>query len=168
MAPVSVDWPDVYEAWSAGEPPEAIAQRHGIQARTVRIRCGWVDHHFPPADAARMRALVGALAVRALEAAGAGDLDAAERLGRIIAPLSRILNQLETRPMKPDKPSRSRTRTSQTGTPSRDATEQSALPGSDEHKQLVAELEARLDALARSIEQSAHSGGREGGPDGPG
>lgn len=168
MTPINERWPAIYQAWRAGEAPETIARRHGMNLRTVKERCSWVDTHFPPAGTVRMRALIGALAVRALEAASAGDLDAAERLGRIIASVNRILSQLETHAMKPDHPSPSRTGPSAKRTARSDARAQAAQPGSDEHKQLVAELEVRLDALARSIEQSAHSGRGADGQEGPG
>jgi len=163
MTPINVRWPAIYQAWAAGEAPEVIAQRHGIKLRTVKERCSWVDTHFPPASTARMRSLAGALAVKALEAASADDFAMAERLIRIITAIGRIQSQLEGERMKPDQPDLSKPRSSKQGTPPRDATEQYAVPGSAEHKQLVAELEDRLDALARSIEQSAHPGRGKGG-----
>lgn len=163
MTPINERWAAIYEAWTAGEAPEVIAQRHGIQLRTVKERCSWVDTHFPPPEAARMRSLAGALTVKALEAAAADDLATAERLTRILTAYGRIANQLEGKRMNPDDPDAPKARSLKKGTPPRDAPEQYARPGSAEHKQLVSELEARLDALARSIEQGAHPGRGAGG-----
>lgn len=162
MTPISERWPAIYQAWRAGEAPETIARRHGIKLRTVKERCSWVDTHFPPASTARMRALAGALAVKALEAASADDFATAERLIRIITAIGRIQSQLEGKPMKPDQPDLSKPRSSKQGTPSRDAPEY-ARPGSAEHKQLVSEFEARLDALSRSIGMGPYPGGGAGG-----
>lgn len=160
------DWPAIYADWRRGDSAQVLADRYGLTPLTVSRRCVWVEHFFPDTQMAPRLSGIDALVQQALDAAASGDWALAERIVRLAAGIARVIilkeeQLMKTRPSTPQDNDKDRTQT-------RDATQQAAMPGSEEHKQLVAELELRLDALARSIEQRAHSGGGADGQEGSG
>lgn len=151
---VRADWPAIYADWRRGDSREVLAERYGLTPLTVSRRCAWVDHFFPHTEMAPRLSGIDALIQQALDAAASGDWTLAERIVRLVTGIARAIILKEEQLMK----TLSSTAQDKDRTPARDATGQYARPGSEEHKQLVSELEDRLDALARSIEQSAHPG----------
>ncbi|KAA5805276.1 hypothetical protein F1654_04660 [Alkalicaulis satelles] len=152
------DWEAIYRAWLSGEAPEALARRHGVKPATIKQRCGWLDKVFPPSESGRLMARALRLIEQALDAAEAGDWKRAGRILAFVNTLTGRLAQLEKQTM-----TRHSRKAAETRTASRDAPEHHARPGSAEHKQLVAEFEARLDALSRSIGMGPYRAGGEGG-----
>jgi len=157
---VRADWPAIYADWRRGDSPVVLAERYRLKRLTIMRRCAWVDHFFPYTEMAPRLSGIDALIQQALDAAAAGDWMLAERIVRLVTGIARAIILKEEQLMK----TRISKAQDKDRTPARDATEQFAVPGSEEHKRLVAELEDRLDALSRSIEQSVHPGrgaGRE-------
>lgn len=161
---VRADWPAIHADWRRGDSPQVLAERYGLEVLTIKRRCAWVDHFFPYTETAPRLSGIDALIQQALDAAAAGDWTLAERIVRLVTGIARAIILREEQLMK----TRSSTAQDRDRTQARDATQQAAKPGSEEHKQLVAELEARLDALARSLEQRADSGGGAQRPEGSG
>jgi hypothetical protein len=151
---VRADWPAIHADWRRGDSPQVLAERYGLAELTISRRCAWVDHFFPHTQMAPRLSGIDALIQQALDAAAAGDWMRAERIVRLVTGIARAIILREDNLMK----TRKSTGQDKERAQARDATEQFARPGSAEHKQLVAELEARLEALSRSIEQGAHPG----------
>ena len=54
IGPRNVDWIAVYDGWLRGGSAEHLAQQFGLRPKTVSLRCGWVDQHFPPGAPTRL------------------------------------------------------------------------------------------------------------------
>lgn len=156
------DWEAIYRAWRSGETPEALAQIHGIKPATITLRCRWVDKVFPAGGAGRLLVRGARLIEQGLDAAETGDWERAGQILTYVNAMTGRLIQMEKSAMTRDSRKAAETRTA-----SRDAPEQHARPGSAEHKQLVAEFEARLDALSRSMGLGPYRAGGAGGEETP-
>ena len=93
--PRNVDWIAVHDLWAEGHGPEWIAQRFGLTTHYVRVRCSWVDSHFPPAAPVRFKAALARRLDEALAALERGEPGEADRKAKALHSILRAAKAVE-------------------------------------------------------------------------
>jgi hypothetical protein len=102
--PRNVDWIAVYDGWSRGDSAEHLAARFGMQVKTVSLRCGWIDQHFPPGAPVRLIDSFAQVLDEAHALLESGEAVQAERRAKALSALVRAARALEDWTMDKRKP----------------------------------------------------------------